>query len=55
MITVMHIYLWADGNTKRADKRGKGVITKTCAPFTDYISKINNTQTDNTNDIDVLM
>ena len=34
---------------------GKKVILKHCAPFTDCIRKINNTQLDNTNNIDVVM
>ena len=29
---------------KRADERNKGVIFKNCAPFTDCIIEINNTQ-----------
>ena len=29
------------------DERNKGGISKNCAPFTDYISEINNRQTDN--------
>ena len=37
----------ADDAGKRADERNKGVIFKNCAPFTDSISKINNTQIDN--------
>ena len=31
------------------------VVSKNCAPFTDCISEINNTQTDNAEDIDVVM
>ena len=31
------------------------VVFKNCAPFTDCISKINNTQIDNAKDIDVVM
>ena len=31
------------------------VVFKNCAPFTDCISKINNTQIDSTKDIDVVM
>ena len=31
------------------------VVLKNCAPFTDYISKTNNTQIDNAKDIDVVM
>ena len=33
----------------------KKVILKNCVPFTHCISKINNTQLDNTKDIDVVM
>ena len=40
--------------TKRADEK-KGVIFKNCAPFTDCISEINNTEIDNAKDIDVVM
>ena len=36
------------------DKNWK-VIFKICAPFTDSISKINNTQVDNAKDIDIVM
>ena len=32
---------------KRADERNKEVIFENCAPFTDCISNINNTQIDN--------
>ena len=40
---------------KRLDERNEGVIFKNCAPFTDCISEINNTQIDNANDLDVVM
>ena len=33
----------------------KKVITKNCSSFTDYISKINNTQVYNAKDIDIVM
>ena len=33
----------------------KEIIIKNCAPFTNCISKINNTQTDNAKDIDIVM
>ena len=33
----------------------KNVIIKNCAPFTNSISKINNTQIDNAKDIDIIM
>ena len=36
-----------DDAAKRLDERNKGVIFKNCAPFTDCISEINNTQIDN--------
>ena len=38
-----------------ANNTGKKVIFKNCAPFTDCISKINNTQVDNAKDIDIVM
>ena len=40
---------------KRADERGKGVAFKNCAPFTKCISRINNTDIDNAQDIDIVM
>ena len=44
-----------DDSTKRADERGKGVTFKHCAPFTKCISRINNTDIDNAQDIDIIM
>ena len=41
--------------TKRLDQRNKGVIFKSCAPFTKCISRINNTEIDNAQDIDIVM
>ena len=38
----------ANYNAKRLDERNKEVIFKNCAPFTDCISEINNTQILNT-------
>ena len=38
-----------------ANNIGKKVIFKNCAPFTNCISKINNTQIDNTEYIDIVM
>ena len=35
--------------------RDKGVAFKNCAPFTNCISEINNTQGDNAKDIDIVM
>ena len=40
---------------KRLDERNKGVIFKICAPFTEFIGKINNTEIDNTKYMDVAM
>ena len=36
-----------DDATRRLFERNKGVIFKNCAPFTNCISEINNTQIDN--------
>ena len=36
-------------------KRDKGVIFKKCAPFTDWISDINNNQVDNVKDLNGVM
>ena len=44
-----------DAVARQADERDKGVAFKNCAPFTVYISEINNTQTDNCKDIDIVM
>ena len=38
-----------------ANNTNKKVIFKNCAPFTICISEINNTQVDNTKDIDIVM
>ena len=38
-----------------ANNANKIVIFKNCAPFTDCISKINNTQVDNSKYIDIVM
>ena len=45
----------ADAAAERADERDKGVTFKNCAPFTKCISRINNTDIDNTQDIDIVM
>ena len=42
-------------DAKRADEINKGVIFKNCVPFTDCISEISNTQTDNSKDLDAVM
>ena len=40
---------------RQADESDKGVIFKNCAPFTNCISEINNTQAYNAKDIDIVM
>ena len=40
---------------RQEDERDKGVIFKNCAPFTKCISRINNTDIDNAQDIDIVM
>ena len=44
-----------DDAPRQADDRNKGVIFKSCAPFTKCISRINNTEIDNAQDIDIVM
>ena len=44
-----------DAAARQADERDKGVAFKNCAPFTDCISKINNTEVDSCQDIDIVM
>ena len=44
-----------DGNARRADEINQSVVFKNCAPFTKCISWINNTETDNAQEIDIVM
>ena len=44
-----------DTAARQADERDKGVAFKSCAPFTNCMSEINNTQIDNAKDIDIVM
>ena len=44
-----------DAAARQADERDKVVIFKNCDPFTNCISEINNTQIDNSKDIDIVM
>ena len=59
-------YIWVKGTitiagagnnaaARRADVRDKGVVFKSCAPFINCISEINNTQVDNAKDINIVM
>ena len=45
----------ADAEARQAVERDKGVVFKNCAPFTNCVSEINNTQVDNAKDIDIVM
>ena len=44
-----------DAAARRADERNKGVTFKDCAPFTKCISKINDTEIENAQVIDIVM
>ena len=44
-----------DAAARQLDERNKGVIFKNCAPFTKCRSRINNTDIDNAQDIDIVM
>ena len=45
----------ADVAARQTDGRDKGVAFKSCAPFTNCVSNINNTEIDNCKDIDIVM
>ena len=53
--TIMIVGAGADDAAKQLDERNKGVIFKNYAPFTKCISRINNTDIDNAQDIDMVM
>ena len=44
-----------DAAARQADERDRGVAFKNCAPFTNCISEINNTQVGNAKDINIVM
>ena len=44
-----------NATARRADERNKGVTLKNCVPFIKYIIRINNTEIDNAQDIDIIM
>ena len=44
-----------DDAAKWLEEQNKGVIFKDCSPFTKYISRINNTDIDNAQDIDIVI
>ena len=45
----------ADAPPTQLDERNKGVIFKNCTPFTKCINRINGTDIDNAQDIDIVM
>ena len=45
----------ADAAARQADERDKGVAYKNCAPFTNCVSEINNTDLYNAKDLDIVM
>ena len=45
----------ANADARQVDEGDKRVTFKNCAPFTKCISRINNTDIDNANDIDIVM
>ena len=56
--TYLSIIITGEGDNavaERADERDKGAKFKNCAPFTKCISRINNTDIDNSHDIDIVM
>ena len=53
--TITNTGTGADAATRQTDEINKGVTFKNCAPFTKYISRIINTDIDNTKDIDIVM
>ena len=44
-----------DAAERQLDERNKNIIFKNCAPFTKCISRINDTDIDNAQDIDAVM
>ena len=44
-----------DAAARQAVERDKGLAFKNCAPFTNCVNEINNTQIDNAKDIDIVM
>ena len=44
-----------DTGARQADERDKDVAFQNCAPFTNCISEINNTQIDHCKDVDIVM
>ena len=53
--TITVLEAGANATTRKTDRNNKQAIFKNCAPFTDCITEINNTQVDNTKYHDVSM
>ena len=53
--TIIITATWNDDAARRLDERDKGVTFKNCAPFTKRISRINNRDIDNAQDIDIVL
>ena len=53
--TITVVGAGVDAATIAANGNYKKVIFKNCAPFTDCITEINNTQVDKAKDLDVVM
>ena len=53
--TITIIGVGDDDAAKQLDERNKGAIFKNCTPFTKCISRINNKDIDNVQDIDIVM
>ena len=53
--TITITYVGDDDPAKRLDERNKSAIFQKCAPFTKCICRINNTDIDNTQEIDIVM
>ena len=54
-ITITGVKEAGDAAVRQTDKRKKELIFENCAPFTECIRMINNTQKDNAKDLDVAM
>ena len=58
----MHLYLWVElyqcetpAQSADTDNNNKKVLFENCAPFTDCICEINNTERDTAKDVDIVM
>ena len=49
------VWQGVNGTAIAADRNDEEVVFKNCAPFTSCISKINNAEVDNAEDLDIVM